>query len=88
MALTPTLRRYGRFLTLHNSLHLIGSSWELIWHLRERAHTKQNRATAKITLFALHLSFMSDGGAGENWPLLPLHPILAENDTLNNVKQR
>ena len=35
--------RYGHFLTLH----LIGSSWELIWHLRERAHTKQHRATAK-----------------------------------------
>ena len=55
------------------TLHLIGSSWELIWHLRERAHTKQNRATAKITLcICITEDYTSlyvraaDGGAGEN----------------------
>ena len=57
------------------TLHLIGSSWELIWHLRERAHTKQNRVTAKLTLFAYTFVFMSAppmaaAQATKKWPLL------------------
>ena len=69
MAVTPTVTAVSL------TLHLIGSSWELIWHLRERAHTKQNRATAKFTLSALDYTCVyvraADGGAGENLAVTP-----------------